>query len=225
MLFRCWCLALLGLVLWPAAALAQPQPKTQPQLPPLPLSIAVATVDGQPVVSDKWVQQRVAEAERLMSPYGVHVAAVETRALEPQLATLDSAADRDALAAQLQPKVINVFVVDSLRDIDDRRFFIWGVRWRLRRNLSQSYVIIAKSAGSLTLAHELGHHLGNGHSSVLNNIMSYRRDDPSKVAFDARQGARLRLVAHQLILSQRVIPVPEKKAAEPPPAQAGQESR
>jgi len=217
-------LALLGLLLWPAAALAQPPPKTQPPLPPLPLSIAVATVEGQPVVSDKWVQQRVAEAERLMSAHGVHVAAVETRALDPKLAKLDSAADRDALAAHLKPKVINVFVVDSLRDIDDRRFLIWGVRWRLRRNLAHSYVIIAKSAGPLTLAHELGHHLGNGHSSVVNNIMSYRRDDPSKVAFDARQGARLKLVARQLILSKRVIPVTEQKTAEQPP-QAGDKDR
>ena len=81
-----------------------------------------------------------------------------------------------------------------------------GVRWRNLRNLNKDYVIITRSALDTTLAHELGHALGNGHSQVENNVMSYKRSDPSAVAFDSRQGAKMRAVATQLLKSGKVKP-------------------
>ncbi len=103
--------------------------------------------------------------------------------------------------------MINAFVVESLRDVDDPKIMRMGVRWRQRRNVSKDYVIVAASALPTTLCHELGHYLGNGHSRVVNNVMSYRRDDPAAVRFDKRQGARMRAVSRQLLARRKLVPV------------------
>ena len=203
-------LFVLGLVGgWPATAFGKPVgvESLHPEaLPPLPLSIAVAERDGEPVVSPAWLGRQVGQALRLMSAHGLVVAVTRLRLLAPEHAALEDAADRDALAAFVEPKVINLFVVDSLRDVDDPKLLRMGVRWRQRRDLSKDYVILAASAMPTTMAHELGHFFGNGHSQVVNNIMSYHREDPAKVAFDPRQGAKMRRVATQLLARGRVEP-------------------
>ncbi len=190
---------------------AQPQPKAPPKLPPklptVPLSIAVAELDGAGVVSDEWLQRQVSEAQRLLEPHGVFVAQARRRRLPARQAKLETAVDRDGLAEHVQQQVINVFIVKSLRDVDDPRLMRQGVRWRLRRNLRKDYIIVAASAMPTTLCHELGHYFGNGHSSVVNNIMSYRRDDPAKVAFNDRQGIKMRRTTRALLSRGRVVPI------------------
>ncbi|MBW2454206.1 MAG: hypothetical protein JRI68_06840 [Deltaproteobacteria bacterium] len=187
---------------------AQPRPtQGPPKLPSLPLSIAVAEVDGVPVVTDRWLSRQVSEAQRLLEPHGVFVAQAERRKLPAHQAKLETADDRDALAEHVDKQVINVFIVKSLRDVDDPKLMRQGVRWRLRRNLRKDYVIVSAAAMPTTLCHELGHYFGNGHSFVVNNIMSYRRDDPSKVAFDDRQGIKMRRTARALLSRGRVVSV------------------
>jgi hypothetical protein len=170
----------------------------------LPLSIAITRpAGGEPVTTPCWVLAQVRESQRLMAPHRVRVGIAEMRAIEGHHA-LETAQDRDALADLLQPKVINVFVVESLRDVDDPKLFRMGVRWRKLSDLSKDYVIVTARAMPTTLAHELGHKLGNGHSPVVDNVMSYKRQDPAKIHFDERQGAKMRQVSRQLLLSKRV---------------------
>jgi len=198
----------------PRQASAQPA-RPVPDLPALPLSVAVAVEHDRPVVSPAWVRAQVAEAERLLAPHGVHVRLVRRRPLDQAYAALETARDRDALADLIEPRVINVFVVRSLRDVDDPRLLRMGVRWRLRRDVRKTYVIVAASAMPTTLAHELGHYFGNGHSQVDNNIMSYRRSDPNAVRFDAKQGARMRHVVRGYLRSKKLQPASafEQKSA------------
>ncbi len=139
-----------------------------------------------------------------MQPHGVLVARWARATLGKEHARLETADDRDALHVFIEPRVINVFIVASLRDIDDQERYRMGVRWRLRRDLRKDYVIVSARAIQTVLCHELGHYFGNGHSGVVNNIMSYRRDDPDKVAFDRHQGAKMRAVARRLLRTKKV---------------------
>jgi hypothetical protein len=191
----------------PLAAWAKETP-----IPTLPLDFSVARIDDTPVVTDAWIAEQLAEAVRLFGPHGVRVGEAGRR--PGPLARLETAEDRDALAAHLSPKVINVFVVDFLRDVDDPELERMGVRWRQRRNTSKDYVIVSARAWSTTLTHELGHFLGNGHSNVVDNVMSYKRRDPSKMAFDERQGARMRSVARRLLRSKKVVSLEDLRAAQ-----------
>jgi len=187
-----------------------------PQLPPLSLSVAVAEVEGEPVVSADWIEEQIAEAQRLMKPHGVDLALVRRRAIDAKHAQLDNAGERDSLATLIQPGVINAFMVGRLRDLSARNRFISGVRWRFRRDVSRDYVIVSSTAGSLTLCHELGHFLGNRHSYVVNNVMSYLQRDYDKVRFDERQGAKMRRVAKALLRAKKVLPAAEWRRVHAP---------
>lgn len=193
-----------------APALAKPAPPAASSSPPadrppvLSLSIAITRpADGAPVASPCHLLARVAEAQRLMAPHRVAVGIAAIREIEGHH-TLEDAKDRDALADFLEPGAINVFVVRSLRDVDDPTRQRMGVRWRKLSDLRKDYVIVTASAAPTTLAHELGHALGNGHSQVVDNVMSYKREDPAKIHFDAAQGAKMRAVARQLLLGKKV---------------------
>lgn len=179
------------------------QAQAQVAFPPFGLSIAVAEADGAPVRDEAWIAAQVAEANRLFSPFGVTFDRVELRSLEPRFAALETKEDRDALADHRKPRVINVFVVRSLRDVDDPALLRMGVHWRKLTDLGQNYVIVAASARETTLAHELGHYFGNPHNDVLNNLMSYRRDD-GEVFLDAAQGTVIRRHAQSFIATQKL---------------------
>ena len=183
-------------------------------IPTLPLTVAVASREGRPVVGDDWVKRQVSESQRLMQPHGVMVDLFEQRTLPAEHAVLETADDRDALHSFVKPKLINVFVVASLRDIDDETRLRMGVRWRLRRDLRKDYVIVAARALDTTLCHELGHFFGNGHSQVVDNVMSYKRENPDKVAFDPRQGQKMRLVATRLLRTGKVATLESLRATE-----------
>jgi hypothetical protein len=193
---------LLVLVLgWPGSAAAK---KPEEPIPALPLSIAVVREDG-PVVDDAWITAQVAAAEGLFGAQGIHFQRVETRDLEPRFAHLETRADRDALAPQLAKGFVNVFVVASLRDVDDPSRMRMGVHWRPKGQLSKHYVIVSSTALGTTLAHELGHFLGNGHSDVTNNLMSYTRTSED-VFLDAKQVDVSRKFARLYVRTRELLP-------------------
>jgi len=185
------------------------------EIPTLPISVAVATQDGAPVVEGAWIDAQVARATELIGAHGVRFDKQVVRSLPERFARLENRADRNALGDHTERGFINVFVVASLRDVDDATRLRMGVHWRKLSDLKNRYIIIAASARSSTLAHELGHYLGNPHTSVENNLMSYKRTDESKVFLDAAQGQRCRNHARMGLLTGELKPAQSSKAQPP----------
>ncbi len=158
----------------PRRALAAP---TSKPLPPLPLDFAVAEVrEGGPLVRDRgWIESQVAEAEALLGPLGLHGVCVGVRAMNARHANLETREDRDSLAEEVRPGVLNVFVVDTLMDVDEPPRMRRGVHWRERAHPATRYVILASEAMPAVLAHEMGHYFGCGHSRAVDDLMSYER--------------------------------------------------
>lgn len=174
----------------------------------LPLGLFVAGGDA-PVVTDDWIAASFAAANRLLAPQNLAVVTSWRRALAAP-GVLENAADRDALGKLLVAGAINVFLVASLRDVDTPLLLRRGVRWRQRSNLQRSYLIVAASAHESTLCHELGHELGLPHSYVVDNVMSYKRENPERLAFDAAQGRIMRRTARGMWAQKRLVaPEPE----------------
>jgi hypothetical protein len=183
-----------------APAVAQPA-----AIPVLPVSIAVAAEAGKPAPDEAWIDAQLAEAERLIGGAGVHLRKAAVRALPERFARLETRKDRDALAAELRPSVINVFVVASLRDVDDPRRYRMGVHWQPQITPRRHYVIVATSALPSTLAHELGHFFGLPHTAVKNNLMSYDRDG-SPPFLDAKQTSTIEAFARLYLRAKEIAP-------------------
>jgi hypothetical protein len=183
----------------------------EPPLPPIPLRFRVARARADApagVVNDVFIASQLAESNRLFAPHGISFIEATT-AREPvgsEHARLEDAKARDALAAFIQRGVLDVFFVAFLRDVDDPVLERMGVTWRMRSDLAKRYVIVSAVAREATLAHELGHVLGNGHTAVLNNLMSYERDG-GPVSLDTAQGAKSRRTARDLF-ARRVLDGP-----------------
>jgi hypothetical protein len=160
-----------ALVALPGAA------KPEAPIPTLAVLVSVAEENGKPVRDEAWIDAQLSEAERLFGPIGVHFRKSAQRALtlDARFARLETRKDRDALDAVRVKGMVNVFVVASLRDVDDPSLYRMGVHWRNGATPAHRYVIVTADALSTTLAHELGHYNGLGHSAVVDNLMSYHR--------------------------------------------------
>lgn len=79
-----------------------------------------------------------------------------------------------------------------------------GVAWRCLRDLEKKYVLVAAYAREMVLAHELGHFLGNPHSNVKNNLMSYDHDEHGLVFIDGTQARVARATARQLFAKKKL---------------------
>lgn len=211
--------ALGGAVLSARLGSAEARPPESPPppaaLPPaLPIDVAVAGLEpgpgaaAVPVRDRAWIEAQLAEAGRIFAPHGVSYVLANVRDLAPRHARLENRDDRDALAAELRRGVVNVFLVASLRDVDDPVLLRQGVHWRHRRDPARRYVIVAATAGRSTLAHELGHYLGNPHVSVVDNLMSYQRSDGGTVFLDDKQGKRSLSTARRLLQSKELVALP-----------------
>jgi len=197
-------LAVAGSLLIPGRASAKKAEKEP--IPALPLSFAVAEEDAVAVQNEAWVNEQIAEATRLFTPIGVTLKKASARALPASLARLESRADRDALAAHLEAKRINVMIVASLRDVDDPKLLRMGVHWRHRKTPAKHWVIVAASARPSTLAHELGHFFGLGHTDVTDNVMSYSRTGAVPPFLDAGQSERIQNMARMYVGSKLLEP-------------------
>ena len=180
---------------------------TAKPIPSIPLALFIGTrvaEDGSraAVVSDEFVSAQLQQSNELFSGFGLAFHEAERGALTsaPDLETRE---DRNALAANNVTSRCNVFFVGNLRDVDDPKLFRMGVMWRNLRNLKQKCVIVASSARETTLAHELGHFLGNGHTTVKNNLMSYERDGGT-VLLDEAQGAKSQKTARTLFATKEL---------------------
>jgi hypothetical protein len=189
--------ALAGLVL------AQASP---PAAPTFSLRVSIAVDEGgKPLADASWLAAEIDSAEGLFEPFGVRFAKVDGTPLDARLAHVETRADRNALASHVTSHDIDVFVVGSLRDVDDPGRVRRGVHWHAPSGAH--YVILVASAPTTVLAHELGHYFGNPHSQVLDNVMSYERSG-APVFFDAEQGKRIAARARAYVDSGELVPVP-----------------
>jgi hypothetical protein len=157
----------------------------------LPLAVHVVEQDGKPIADEAFVRERIARANEIYAPYRVGFVVRQRLPLRAAHAHLDSRADRDALAAYLKPKLLNCFVVTSLRDVDEPERMRRGVHWHARKRPGVHYVIVSLLGERTVLSHELGHFLGNPeHSPTPGNLMSYEHG-PLLPFLDAAQLGRL----------------------------------
>jgi hypothetical protein len=162
----------------------------------LSVAVSIATIEGEKVVDDPWMEAQWAAVDRLYADIGIRFERHLTTALPETSARLETKEDRDALGPRVKDGVINVFFVKSLLDIDEIGRIRMGVCWRAPGN--RRLVAVASNAKPTVLAHELGHFLGNGHSKVTDNVMSYDRTG-GPVFFDAAQKKKMRATAQQLL--------------------------
>ena len=170
------------------------------------LRVSIAVDDaGKPLADAAWLAAEIDAAEALFEPFGVRFAKADGAPLEARVAHVETRADRNALASHVTPHVIDVFVVGSLRDVDDPTQVRRGVHGHAPSGAH--YLILVASAPRTVLAHELGHYFGNPHSHVLDNVMSYERSG-APVFFDADQGKRIAARALTYVKSGELLPVP-----------------
>jgi len=160
---------------------------------------------GKPIADAAWLAAEIDAAEGLFEPFGVRFARVDGAPLDASLAHVETRADRNALASHVTPHVIDVFVIGSLRDVDDPAQVRRGVHWHAPSGVH--YLILVATAPTTVLAHELGHYFGNPHSHVVDNVMSYERSG-APVFFDADQGKRIAARARAYVKSGELVPVP-----------------
>jgi hypothetical protein len=142
----------------------------------LPVAFHVVHVDGAPVVERSFIEQRLAQANRIFAQYGVGFTEHSGGVVPATHAAIESRSDRDALGSYVRAGVINCFLVRSLRDVDDPARVRRGVHWHVQGRRDVHFVILSAIAEAGVLAHELGHFLGNArHSEVPGNLMSYQR--------------------------------------------------
>jgi hypothetical protein len=90
-----------------------------PRIGTFPISFAFAREGGRRVQDRAWLLAEMDEVARLYGPLGLGFRVIEERTLGRPLAHVETRADRDSLARDSAPHMINVFVVASLRDVDD----------------------------------------------------------------------------------------------------------
>lgn len=151
-----------------------------------PAAVHVAQVDGRPVADDAYLEAQWDTVRALLGPAGVSLEPT-SRPSDVLPRAIVTRRDRDALATHGVANAVNVFVVESLADVDEPGRERMGVHWRAG---GAHYVILAtyrvdggrpcppsyhceKPTG--LLAHELGHYFGLGHDPRPDNLMSYAR--------------------------------------------------
>lgn len=177
------------------------------------LRVAIATdAKDEPVAPSAWLAQQIAQAQDLFAPFGVAFVRQDAPPLGPDAEHLETRADRNALAARVAPHVVNVFIVGSLRDVDEPARMRRGVHWHSPTGVH--YVIVVASAPPSVLAHELGHFFGSAHSQTPDNVMSYERTGAS-VFFDEAQGQRIGARVRAYLGSGELLPIVPSRARIP----------
>jgi hypothetical protein len=171
------------------------------------LQLHIAADDKGDVVSADWIAEQVASANHHFAPLDVGFQIAGVDALPPSQVHIETRADRDGLATdRLGGKLIHVFLVGQLDDVDDEGRIAYGVTWHMRHD-DRKYVIVSAQALPRTLAHELGHFFGLPHSSYAVSIMNKterKEPPPEQRTFADEEIAAMRPVLKRL-LRDRVI--------------------
>lgn len=176
-------------ILAPAAAQADAQPT-------FALVVHVATTQTNEI--DSRLDVLLGAANRHFAAAGIGFAVDERCELPESFAVLETIRERRQLGKFFVPRRINVFLVDEILDptpsAATRRAAraqgrepsgrLSGAHIPIRGRTPGTYIIVARTRSSVSLAHELGHFFGVPHSELPANIMSY---GSSRDHFDERQ--------------------------------------
>ncbi len=197
---------------------AAPADARTPAPPPSPVTdIGLAfsipwTEARRPVVDEAWIRARIDEANRLWAP-----AAVRFRwTIEDELPAAQREAhtreDRDAYGARVVAGHVRIVLVTELEDVDEPGRRRMGVCWTNRKD-GRRYIVLATTSFPGVLAHELGHYLGNPHSTADDNLMSYSHPGAREVFVDDAQVARARRTVARLLGAGTLVDVgPPRRA-------------
>ena len=179
----------------------------------MPIEIFVVHEEDEPVVSREWLEAQVEHANLLFWPAGVGFEIEGVQAISEDYAHLANRAERDAIGVdhERKPGRVQLFVVRRLDDVDVEGNRLYGVHWRLRRDRSQTWIIMStRDTSSTVLAHELGHLFELGHSrypvSIMNKDPSLELPWPERV-FAPPEVERIRRQARRHIRSGRLVPI------------------
>ena len=174
------------------------------------LHLHVAGDDHGLVANPDWLSRQVAAANRHFAALAVGFQLASVDALPASAMHIETRADRNALAAgRLTSRVIHVFVVGQLDDVDVDGAIAYGVTWR-RPDDSRRYLIISVQALERTLAHELGHFFGLPHSSFAISIMNKteRKEPPvEQRTFAEAELSAMRPVLERLVRNKVIVAV------------------
>jgi hypothetical protein len=199
---RLWTLMMLALLLLrPSdARAAKPTPTIE-----VPITIHVARVGDDAVVTTARIEAALARARRELEPFGIVLVVRAIEVLPMQDADIDDGEQRFGLAdTAARDGSVHVFYVERLELTNprkgDRR--VSGMHWRYhgldRTHRRREYVAIAHNAPATTLVHELGHAFGLNHEDDFDNLMcSCRRGQ--RPAFTSKQGKRMRSGAKRFL--------------------------
>jgi len=135
------------------------------------------TDDGGMVVEPAWIAAQLAMAHKQFGALDTSFQVVAINFLPAAAARIEDRAQRNALAKQVAPPVIDVFFTGYLADVDKADAFAYGVTWRTKDE--RKYIIVSGMGRDRTLAHELGHFFGLPHSTYPISIMNKTaRDEP-----------------------------------------------
>ena len=158
------------------------------------------------MVDEPWLDAQLAWANRIFATTVVRFERVAVHALDADHTRMETRRDRHRLGRAMRPDVVNAFVVQSLRDVDDPSRYRMGVHWRPAALPGKHFVIVSAAASPTVLAHELGHFFGNRqHPETPGNIMSYHRGEGVPF-FDDVQKRRIRRFARRFLRTGEVSP-------------------
>lgn len=162
------------------------------------------------VAGPDWIATQLATANHHFAPLevGFQLAGVET--LPESAMHVETRADRNALAVgRLGGRVIHVFIVGQLDDVDIEGGIAYGVAWRLPKD-TRKFLIVSAQALERTLAHELGHFFGLPHSTYAVSIMNKteRKEPPvDQRTFADEEIAAMRRGLERLVRSRVIVAV------------------
>lgn len=168
-----------------------------------------ADADGL-VASPEWLATELAAANRHFARLDVGFQLAGADALPASAVRIATRRERNELAVdRLGGKLIHVFVVGRLDDIDEAGAIAYGVTWHAPSD-DRRYLIVSAEALERTLAHELGHLFGLPHSSYAISIMNKsERDDPpvGQRTFADEEIAAMRPVLKRLLRDKVIVDV------------------
>lgn len=175
-----------------------------------------------------WVRAQIEQADRHFALIDTSFEIVAADAVPAGELEIDDRDERDALGHDRFTRgVVHVFVVGRLADVDIAGNEIRGVHWRERADRTHRWVILSRIAGSLVLAHELGHFFGLPHSDYDISLMNKTvRLTPmvSELTFAEPEVLRMRkhrdrMLASKMLLARTTPAVAPTAAVTPvPPA-------